>query len=147
MGRITHGKTANRFNGHKIDKTYKAWRGMKDRCYLKTHDSYPRYGGRGIKVCARWKDSFENFYLDMGEPPTKDHTLDRIENAKDYGPDNCRWATKREQANNRSSNTLIYFDGKFMTLSQVAKLTGIHRCTITYRLNNGLGIFKESKQG
>lgn len=84
-----------------------AWINMKTRCYNKKSSDYKDYGGRGIIVCERWKNSFSNFFLDMGLKPSKDHSLDRIEVDGNYKKENCRWATKIEQANNKRS-TLFY---------------------------------------
>lgn len=93
---ITHGHA----KGRKHTRTYRAYNKMIERCYYQKSQNYPYYGGLGIKVCKRWKDSFENFLEDMGECP-KGLTLDRRNNWRGYSKNNCRWATKKEQSNNR----------------------------------------------
>ena len=83
--------------------SYRIWQGMKERCSYKKHISYKNYGGRGITVCDRWLESFENFLNDMGERP-EGLSIDRIDNEKGYSKDNCRWATQKEQTNNTRRN-------------------------------------------
>jgi len=79
---------------------YRAWDSMKARCYNEKTKNFRRYGGRGIKVCVRWRGSFENFLNDMGRKPSPNHSIDRINNDGNYEPGNCRWATKSQQMNN-----------------------------------------------
>lgn len=120
-------------------KEYGAWSGMVRRCYSSKHPSYPRYGGRGIGVCDDWRYSFKTFYTDMGDAP-KWASIERIDNEADYAPDNCRWATKKEQANNRRSNRVLTFDGKTMNVTQWAKHLGWPKSTIANRLSLGWSI-------
>ena len=114
---------------------YQAWSSMKSRCYNPNKTVYKDYGGRGIYVCRRWRKSFENFYKDMGRRPTKEHSIDRIDNNYGYIPFNCRWATQKEQMNNVRTNHLISFNGETLTLIQWSRKTGINRTTIYNRIN------------
>lgn len=90
-------------------KESQAWSNMKSRCINENHKDYHNYGGRGIMICARWLESSYNFLSDVGEAPSKQHTLERIDNNGNYEPDNVRWATKTEQACNKRNTILITY--------------------------------------
>ena len=81
--------------------TYNSWMGMRQRCHNPNAWNYPHYGGRGIRVCTHWLESFENFLTDMGEKPSRHHSIGRIDNDGDYTPDNCRWETIAQQVHNK----------------------------------------------
>jgi hypothetical protein len=130
---IKHGQSLN----NRKTPEYQTWQGMKARCLNPNGRSYRLYGGRGIKVCREWLDSFEAFFTAMGPRPSPDHSLDRIDNDGDYRPSNCRWATGKEQQNNMRRNRWIEFGGKKRTLKQCSEETGIHHRTIQGRLNRG----------
>ncbi len=100
---------------------YSAWKDIRYRCYNPKDHAYKDYGGRGIRVCDRWKDSFQNFMEDMGFKPTPEHTIDRIDNNGDYEPNNCRWATMDIQSNNRRDNHWIEHNGVRMTVAMWSK--------------------------
>lgn len=124
----THGKFGTR--------VYQIWTMLLQRILNPRSKEYRWYGGRGITLDERWK-KFENFYADMGDPPSDAHTLDRRDNDGGYFRENCRWATSEEQANNRSNNVLITWKGDTRTLAQWAKLRGLNQCTLRRRLKSG----------
>lgn len=104
------------------------------RCTNPKRPDYQYYGGRGIKVCARWRDSFGAFLTDMGERPSAGHSIDRIDNAKDYSPANCRWATKDQQMQNTRGTRLITFKGETMGLAAWARRIGMNTSSLRDRL-------------
>lgn len=106
---------------------------MKARCSNPNAPSYPRYGGAGIKVCERWKNSFSNFLEDMGERPDKT-TIDRIDSEGDYTPENCKWSSIAEQQRNRKNNIYLVFNGKRQCLKDWATELGVNQNTLSYRL-------------
>jgi hypothetical protein len=113
------------------------WYTMIKRCHNPSADVYNRYGGRGIVVCERWRNSLDAFLEDMGPRPTSSHSLDRRENDGPYSPDNCRWATWSEQARNRRNNVLVTAFGVTRCLTEWAEVTGIKRAAIERRLQRG----------
>ncbi len=126
----THGKSKTR--EHHI------WQNMIYRCHTASCAAFPRYGGRGIKVCQRWLDSFEAFLADVGPLPSPKHSLDRYpDNDGDYRPGNVRWATKKEQAYNRRDNRPLFYKGTTRALCEWATLFNIHKATLHGRLRRG----------
>jgi hypothetical protein len=121
--------------GGKQSPTYMTWRAMLRRCVDANHVSYKDYGGRGVKVCERWK-SFEAFLSDMGERP-QGKNLDRIDCDGDYTVENCRWTTNKENNNNRRNNHHLEFNGRRLTVSQWAEVVGVKETTIRGRLFRG----------
>lgn len=126
----THGKSGTR--------EFKVWAAMMSRAHHRSGWLQPRYLARGIKVCKRWQ-KFENFHADMGDVP-EGLSLDRIDNDGDYSPENCRWATRRQQALNQSRNRRIKFNGRRLTISEWAIELGIDRRTLDHRLNYGWSV-------
>ena len=118
-------KTINNKTTHNMSKSriYAVWNSMLQRCNNPKNSDYKYYGDKGIKVCDRWK-SFENFIKDMKNPNEKVQ-IDRINNNGNYCPENCRWATLKEQANNKSSNKLFSFNNETKTLAQQSELLNI----------------------
>jgi hypothetical protein len=129
---------ATRKHGMSLTTIYNLWGSMVSRCNNPTHQAFPNYGGRGIKVCDRWL-SFENFYTDMGERP-EGKELDRINNDGPYSPENCRWATPRQQGRNRRTNRVITFNGKSMCVADWADELGLSSANIYLRLSKGWSV-------
>jgi len=119
---------------------YRTWVLMRRRCLDPKCHSFEKYGGRGILVCAEWRDSFPSFLRDMGRKPTAAHSLDRIDNNGNYEPGNCRWATMREQTNNRRVTRFVTAYGQTKALTDWVREVGICRETIIDRLERGWSV-------
>lgn len=132
--KIAEAKTTH---GMSHSKTYTAWRMMISRCYRRGNPSYENYGGRGIRVCSRWLNSFEAFVEDMGVAP-EDLSIDRIDNNGDYEPGNCRWADHKTQQNNKRNNILIEHNGEVKTAAQWAEACGLPMYLMRQRIKSGL---------
>ena len=122
--------------GNKVSKIYMAWESMVQRCTNSNDKGYKNYGGRGIVVCVRWM-KFDNFLIDIGEPPTKHHSIDRIKNNGNYCKSNCRWATKKQQMRNMRTNHLVAYNGKKQCIAAWMEETGISENVILWRLKRG----------
>lgn len=113
---------------------YRTWANIKARCYNRKNTHYSNYGGRGISVCDHWRNSFQNFFADMGPRPSPLYSVDRINNDGNYEPGNCRWATRTEQANNCRRNIFYTLGGESLTLGQWAKKLNINDGTLRNRV-------------
>ena len=127
----------NEFSSRTHKKEYNAWSMMKNRCNNEEYYLFHRYGGRGIKVCNDWANSFEVFVKDMGRAPSKEHSLDRVDNDKGYEKGNCRWATGFIQQNNRSNNVMLEFNGKSQTIAQWCRELDLSYEMVRARLKRG----------
>ncbi|MDO6385620.1 hypothetical protein [Uliginosibacterium sp. 31-12] len=129
-------RKVNATSSHKKTGTaeHRAWLSMKRRCTNKNSFAYDKYGGRGITICEAWMDSFLSFFEDMGPRPTDTHSLDRIDVNGNYSPENCRWATKVEQANNKRNNRITEINGKPQTIAIAAREIGITESGLRKRL-------------
>ncbi|MFA6125444.1 hypothetical protein [Sphingomonas sp.] len=125
--------------GHARIPEYRAWHAMKERCLNPNDARYKNYGARGITVCERWMN-YTNFIADMKFKPSTKHSIERMDNTLGYSPENCKWATRKEQANNRRGNVFIFHDGRTQTAQQWADETGILAGTIVDRIKEGFPI-------
>lgn len=122
---------------YKEKRLYSIWSGMKQRCENPNSDSYPNYGGRGIKICEEWRDfaNFQKWSLDNGY--SENLSIDRIDYNGNYEPNNCRWATKLVQANNTRTNRFVNINGTSHTVADWARISGVKAATILARLERG----------
>ena len=124
-------------HGMSKTRTHRIWALMKGRCLNSTNPQYPYYGGRGISVCRRWRDSFDSFVEDMGECPPG-LTIERINNNSGYCKENCRWASVKDQARNKRNNKLFTWRNRTMCLAEWAEWAGLSYSCLLYRVSGGV---------
>lgn len=124
----------NTTHGASKSPEYNVWLAMRRRCRSESDVKYADYGGRGIKVCARWAESFEKFLADMGPRPSAKHEIDRRDNDGNYEPGNCRWATRTQQNRNTRRTHFVTLNGERMAMSECAERLGVTRGTIEHAL-------------
>lgn len=137
-GRLQHGHKI----GGKRSPTYSVWVGMKARCRQASHKDFPKYGGRGVRVCDRWEASFVAFLADMGERPSLDHSIDRLNSNGNYEPGNCRWATSLQQAteNKRDMRPVSINGVDYPNRAAACAAFGVRPSTVQERLKAGYSI-------
>lgn len=127
----------------KRTREFIVYKNMLNRCYSPNNSLYHHYGGRGIMVCDRWKNHFDNFMDDMGFPSIN-YTLERIDNNGNYEKSNCKWATRSEQANNKSTSRFYTYNGETKTIAQWARFLGFKKETLRHRLDISKLSFEEA---
>lgn len=130
---------AIRTHGMSGTRIYRIWSGIHTRCYNKNEKIYPYYGGRGIGMCDRWRDSFESFYEDVGDPPSELYSMDRYPDQDgNYEPGNVRWATDEQQGRNKRNNIYFEHNDQVKTVGEWAEITGLSYGTVWSRIKRGL---------
>ena len=131
---IKHGDT----KANRRTRLYRIWSGMKSRCYNERCFEYSRYGGRGIKICSEWLNDYENFKnWANANGYSDDLSIDRIDGNKGYSPENCRWATRKEQQNNLSTNRIVQYNGERYTVAQLSEKYNVSHDKLLKKLNSG----------
>ena len=139
LNRENRRKSKNKTHGMRHSRLYNIWANMKARCNNPLATSYPSYGSRGIKVCDEWGRSFQDFYnWAATHGYTDELTIDRIDNDKDYTPDNCRWVSLAEQQRNRRNNCIVEINGERKTVTEWCRETSIPLSTIRNRIKRGI---------
>lgn len=148
-GCFSHECIASRSKTHGMSHTriFKLWTAMRERCSCQSLISYPNYGGRGIKVCDEWQNSFVAF-LDwsIANGYSDELSIDRIDVNGNYCPENCRWVTVKVQANNKRNSRMLTLDGETHTLAEWSELTGVKQATISIRLKKGWTVERALKE-
>ncbi len=138
---VKHGSTINLRHGEgsngKETPEYRAWTQAKSRCHNENHSDYKNYGARGIRMCERWRSSYEKFLAAVGRRPSPTHSLDRRDNDGNYEPDNCRWATSQEQNRNNRNTRIVTIGKKTKALGDWLDETGTSRTTFYNRIRAG----------
>jgi hypothetical protein len=129
--RTTHGESPT---GPRPQAEYNTWSHMINRCENSSDEHYPNYGGRGIKVCERWRGSYQAFVADIGRRPSPRHSIDRFDVNGNYEPENCRWATNTEQCRNKRNNRVLEFRGERASVAEWAERMGLKYETLRSRL-------------
>lgn len=133
-------------HGMRKTREWEIWQSMVQRCRNKKSRKWIDYGGRGITVCDRWLESFENFYADMGKRPSEKHSLERINNDGNYSPENCKWATNLEQQNNKRNTFFVVFNGEKIALQILCRKLNISYPKIYQRIRYGKMTIDEALQ-
>lgn len=139
--RISHGEARRQEkHGHVAggvrSAEYNLWQNMRQRCGNPKHSHYHRYGGRGIRVCDEWQNSFSSFISHIGPRPSAQHSIDRIDNDGNYEPGNVRWATRKAQTRNYSRNIMLTYNGETLCLEDWASRIGIDPMGLKWRVKN-----------
>lgn len=130
-------KKSNTTHGKSKTREYRTWAGIKERCYSPKKPVYKHYGGRGIKVCDRWLESFENFFEDMGLKPSPKHSIERKNTNGNYEPSNCVWATQLEQMHNFGKNVNVEINGEIKCIAEWARGVNMKEATFRARIRAG----------
>lgn len=124
-------------HGSSNTSTYFSWKAMKSRCYNQNNNRYHAYGGRGIQVCDRWRNSFADFLADMGQKPLPRCSIERLNNDGNYEPGNCVWSTSRLQSRNTGRNKMVVVNGQLMCYADADAALGLPRNTVGKRIRRG----------
>lgn len=131
------GREINTRHGKHKTRLYKIWAGVVSRCENPSSNVFKYYGGRGIGICHEWRVSFEAFASAVGNPPSENHSLDRIDNEKGYVPGNVRWASRAQQSRNTRRNRMVKFKGERLCITDAAHKAGLRPSLVFTRLYRG----------